>query len=152
VLDNPSFAGGPFSYWVSQGLGLQHVGLTQRASLLPSLRSSKFEGQSNFVNPGLLLANLGWDGEVSPKLKAVLNVNYLRFVNTAVLKNFLNQPNIHKQIGVDAGAGVIYRPFLNNNAAIVLGASALEPLQGFQDIYASSQILYAFFSSIVFTY
>lgn len=152
ILDEPFFAGGPFSYWNSQGIRLQGVGLVQKLSLLPSLRSSKLEGQSNFVNPGLWLANAGYDAEISQKLKAVLNLNYIRFATTAVLQEFINQPAIHRQIGVDYGLGILYRPFLNNNATIALGATALTPLEGFRDIYASSETLVSVFTSIVFTY
>jgi hypothetical protein len=152
ILDEPFFAGGAFSYWNSQGIGLQGVGLVQKASLLPSLRSSKLEGQSNFVNPGIWIANVGYDAEISPKLKLVLNANYLRFVSTKVLQDFINQPALHKQIGIDYGLGLRYRPFLNNNAIIILGATALTPLDGFRDIYESSQTLFSFFTSIIFAY
>jgi len=152
ILDQPVFAGGSFSYWNSQGIGLQGVGLVQKTSVLPSLRSSKLEGQSNFVNPGIWIASLGYDAEISPKLKLIVNTNYLRFVNTKVLQDFINQPAIHKQIGIDYGIGLRYRPFLNNNANIIVGATALTPLEGFRDIYESSQTLFSFFTSVVFTY
>ena len=152
IVDQPFFAGGPFSYWNSQRIGLQGVGLVQKSSFLPSLRSSKTEGQANFVNPGLLLANIGYDAEISQKLKAILNVNYLRFMNTAVLQTFLNQPRIHKQIGLDYSLGVIYRPFLNNNAIFTLGIAALSPMAGFKDIYETSDVQFSSFASLVFTY
>lgn len=152
ILDKPFFAGSAFSYWNSQGIPLQGVGLVQKSSLLPSLRSSKLEGQSNFVNPGLWLANAGCDAELTQTLKVVLNVNYIRFVTTSTLEYFLHQPAIHKQIGLDYGVGLLYRPFLNNNAVIAVGAAALTPLDGFKDIYESSATLYAFFGSFVFTY
>jgi hypothetical protein len=152
IIDQPFFAGGPFSYWNSQRIGLQGVGLVQKSSFLPSLRSSKTEGQGNFVNPGLLLANVGYDAEISQKLKAILNVNYFRFVNTAVLQNFLNQPRIHKQIGLDYSLGIIYRPFLNNNAIFTFGVAVLSPMAGFKDIYETSDLQFSSFASLVFTY
>lgn len=152
ILDAPIFAGGSFSYWNSQRIGLQGVGLVQKLSLLPTLRSSKIEGQANFVNPGLLLANVGYDADITPKLKAMFNVNYLRFVNTAVLVDFTNQNSIHKQIGLDYSLGIIYRPFLNNNAILTIGFSALSPMAGFRDLFESNQILYAGMVSLAFTY
>jgi hypothetical protein len=152
IIDQPFFAGGPFSYWNSQGIRLQGVGLVQKQSLLPSLRSSKLEGQANFVNPGVWLFNVGYDAELTPKLKAVVNVNYLRFVSTESLQNFLNQPAIHKQIGLDYGCGIVYRPFLNNNAIVVVGVSALTPFDGWKDIFESSQTQYSVLTSIVLTY
>jgi hypothetical protein len=123
-----------------------------KTSLLPSLRSSKAEGQPNFVNPGLLLFNLAFDAEVTPKLKAVLNGNYLRFVNTISLQQFLNQPAISNDLGIDYGFGLIYRPFLNNNAIFTFSATGLTPLAGFSSIYQSRQMLFSVFTSLIFTY
>ena len=61
IIDNPNFIGGPFSYWQRQGpnLGGSALLLTQRLSLLPNMRSNKFLGQSNFVNPGIFIAGRG---------------------------------------------------------------------------------------------
>ena len=63
ILDNPSFAGGPFSYYVRQGFvfGDTNVLFKQSNSLLLDLRSSKTEGQANFVNPGVFLYGVGTD-------------------------------------------------------------------------------------------
>jgi len=152
ILDSPIFAGGAFGYWNSQRIGIQNVGLVQKFSFLPTLRSSKLEGQANFVNPGLILLNAGYDAELTPKLKATLNLTYLRFVNTAVLVDFLNQNKIHKQIGMEAALGILYRPFLNNNAIITLAFSAFSPLAGFKDIYERGEMLYAGTVGVVFTY
>jgi hypothetical protein len=152
IIDQTAFAGGPFSFWNLQGIKLFGVNLVNKTSLLPSLRSSKTEGQPNFVNPGLLLFNLAFDAELTPKLKAVLNGNYLRFVNTMTLQQILNQPAISNHIGIDYGLGLIYRPFLNNNAIFTLSATALSPLAGFTGIYQSKQTLFSVFTSLVFTY
>jgi len=95
ILDIPFFAGGPFSYWNSKRIRLLGVNLVNRASLIPNLRPSKTEGQANFVNPGLLLFNLGYDAELTPKTRLILNANYVRFINTTTLASFLNQGNIH---------------------------------------------------------
>jgi hypothetical protein len=152
IVDFPFFAGGPFSFWNVQRIRLQGVNLVNKLSLVPDLRSDKFEGQPNYVNPGLLLFNGAFDADLSPKLKATLNVNYLRFVNTKSLQHFLNQPAIGKNVGLDYGLGIIYRPFLNNNAIFTLSATALTPRDGFEDIFESSRTLFSFFTSLVFTY
>ena len=152
IIDQPFFAGGPFSYWNSQGIRLLGVGLVQKQSLLPSLRSSKIEGQANFVNPGLWLFNVGYDAELTPELKGALNVNYLRFAYTGSIENFVNQPVIGNEIGLDYGLGIVYRPLLNNNIIFTLGISALTPLDGFKDIYESSQTLFSVVTSLVLTY
>ncbi|MDZ7268646.1 MAG: hypothetical protein ONB48_12990 [candidate division KSB1 bacterium] len=152
IVDQPFFAGGQFSFWNQQAIRLLGVNLVNRQSLLPNLRSSKTQGQPNFVNPGLLLFNLAWEAEWTPKLRSVLNANYLRFATTAPLQQFLNQAAIRNDIALDFGLGFIYRPFLNNNAIITLAATALSPLGGFIDIYQSPQMLYSVFASLVFTY
>jgi len=152
ILDDPNFVGGPFSFWNVQGIKLQGVNLVNRLSLVPDLRSSKTEGQPNFVNPGILILNAALDAELTPKLKSVFNFNYLRFVNTASLSPFLNQPAIRKQIGLDYGFGLIYRPFLNNNAMFTVSVTAFTPLNGFEDIFESRQQLFSTFAALVLTY
>src|SRR2546430_16330150 len=131
MLANANSAGGGFSYWVRQGLPLTGTGLelVGRNSLVPSLRSSKIEGQPNFVNPGLFLFNVGADVELTPKLKAILNEKYLRFHHTAVLERLLFQPNIREDIGIDYSLGLRWRPFLIAKEAITGGAGVL-PAQG----------------------
>ena len=87
ILDNPNFAGGGFSFWVRQGIPLTTTSLELkgRNSLLPALRSSKIEGQPNYVNPGLFLFGLGADFDVTPKTQALFQANYLRFHHTEPL-------------------------------------------------------------------
>ena len=81
IVDNPNFTGGPFSWYVHQGIGLAgtSVNLKQADSLVPDLRTSKTEGQANFDNPGLFLAGVGTEIEVTPKLRNFINLNYIRF-------------------------------------------------------------------------
>ena len=139
IYDNPNFAGGPFSFWNRSAIALTQtkVLLKPPNTLLPSLRSNKFEGQANFVNPGLRLAGIGIDAEVAPKLKAILNANYLWFDKTEPLKTLLFQSVLERSIGVDWGAGVIYRPLLNENIVITTGITGLLPARGFNLIYGS---------------
>ena len=153
IFDDPNFAGGQFSYWVRQGFGAGNAltGLKNRGSLLPSLNTSKGEGERNFVNPGLNLYNIGYDAELTQKLKAVINVNYLRFDNTSSLEELLHQNNMSRNIGVDSSLGMIYRPWLNNQVIINAGVSCLTPSQGFKDIY-SPKTLYAGFMGITLRY
>jgi len=137
IFDDPNFAGGQFSFWNRQGIRLTQtgVGLVQPNSILPSLRSSKIEGQANFVNPGIFIYNAGVDVEVTQRLKAVLNVNYLRFHRTQSLEYVLFQNNIRHDIGFDYSLGVAYRPFLINNVTFTFGAATLQTGRGFRDIY-----------------
>ncbi|HEV8058544.1 MAG TPA: hypothetical protein VGP68_01645 [Gemmataceae bacterium] len=137
IMDHPEFAGGDFSYWQRQSIALLGVNLTNRESLVPDLRSSKIEGQANFVNPGLFLVNTGVDFELTPRLKMINNCNFLWFDDTEVLKQFLFTNTVHDFIGVDLSSGFEYRPLLSNNAILTCGVSTLIPGQGFKDIYNS---------------
>ena len=137
IFDDPNFVGGQFSFWNRNGIRLSQtgVGLVQPNSILPSLRSSKIEGQANFVNPGILIYNAGVDAEVTQRLKAVFNVNYLRFHRTETLEYLLFQNHIRHDIGWDYSLGVAYRPFLINNVTMTFGAATLKTGRGFRDIY-----------------
>ena len=135
ILDQPNFAGGQFSFWNRQQIPLFGVNLVNRLSLVPDLRSSKLQGQSNFVNPGLLLPTVGVDFDLTPRLKMFNNANVLFFDTTNVLEHFLFQKNINRFIGVDLSTGLEYRPLLSENIAVLAGFSMLLPGQGFRDIF-----------------
>ena len=153
IVDEPAFAGGLFSLWNREGIRLTGTGvaLTPPNSLLPSLRPNKEEGQANFVNPGIFIANAGADFDLTPKLKGVVNVNYLRFERTAPIELLLFESPIHNSIGVDSGVGFEYRPPLSENVVITGGASALSPGHGFRDIY-SGKTLFSLFANVRFQF
>jgi hypothetical protein len=153
IEDFPEFAGGIFSLWNREGIRLTGSGvtLTPPNSLLPSLRSNKDEGQANFVNPGIFLANAGANFDLTPKLRGFVNVNYLRFERTEPLELLLFQAPIRHTIGVDSSIGVRYRPPLTENISITAGAAALVPGQGFRDIYGS-RTLFSVFTDLRFQF
>lgn len=153
IFDNPNFAGGGINYYIRQPVRLtgSGVGLTQRLSLYNNLRTSKEQGQANFVNPGLFLFNLGADLELTPKVKLIGNASYLRFVNSSSMELLLQDNMIDEEIGVDVSIGMLYRPFLNNNVIINAGAAALFPGQGFEDLY-TNETLYSTFVGVTLTY
>ncbi|MGB6882589.1 MAG: hypothetical protein WBE10_00915, partial [Candidatus Acidiferrum sp.] len=144
---------GLFSFWNREEIRLlgSGVDLTTDGSLIPSLRSSKEEGQANFVNPGIFMANAGADFDITPKLKGFANFNYLRFERTESLEYLLFQSSIRHSIGEDFGIGVTYRPPLSENIVLTAGASALQPGDGFKDIY-TSRTLFSLFGSMKFTF
>ncbi len=137
IFDDPNFAGGQFSFWNRNGIRLTQtgVGLVQPNSLLPSLRSSKTQGQANFVNPGIFIYNAGLDVELTQRIKTVFNINYLRFHRTEPLEYVLFQNRIRHDIGFDYSVGVAYRPFLINNVTLTFGAATLQTGRGFRDIF-----------------
>jgi Carboxypeptidase regulatory-like domain len=153
ILDLDAFAGGLFSFWNREGIRLTGSGvlLTTPGSLIPSLRSSKDEGQANFVNPGIFLVNAGVDMDITPKMKGFANVNFLRFERTEALEDILFQRPIRHTIGVDYGAGVTYRPPLSENIVLTGGAAMLTPGQGFRDIYGG-KTLFSLFGSVKLTF
>ena len=153
IFDNPNFAGGFFSFWDREGVRLlgTGVGLENGGSLVPDLRTSKLEGQSNFVNPGVLLYNAGVDINVTPKLKGFVNLNLLRFVHTEPLELLLFQAPIHAGIGADSGIGVSYRPPLSENLVLTGGVNAFEPFQGFRDI-STNRTLFSLFLNARFRF
>jgi hypothetical protein len=154
IFDNPAFAGGGFSYWNRLGirLGGTAVTLVNRGSLLPDLKSSKEEGQPNFVNPGLWLRTLGADFEVTPKLRMVATANYLRFDTTETLELLLFQGGIDEEIGWDLSVGARWRPYLNENVVVLGGVAAFLPGDGFRDVYEDGSTLFAAFADLVLTF
>jgi len=142
IFDDPNFVGGQFSYWNRQGIRLvsTEIGLVQPNSLLPSLRSSKTEGQANFVNPGIWILNAGVDAEITQTLKAVFNANYLRFDRTESLEYVLFQPRVRHEIGYDLSLGVVYRPFLINNITWTFGGNFFKAGKGFHDVYTDRSL------------
>jgi hypothetical protein len=153
IDDFPEFAGGIFSLWNRESIRLtgSGVALNPGDSLLPDLRSNKDEGQANFVNPGILLTNLGAEFDITPKLRGFANVNYLRFEHTEVLEQILFQSLIRHSIGFDSSVGVRYRPPLTENFSITAGAATLVPGQGLKDIY-TGKTLFSLFTDIRFQF
>jgi hypothetical protein len=150
IFDAPAFAGGGFSFFNRMGIRLPATGvaLVERGSLLASLRSSKDEGQPNYVNPGLLLATIGLDAELTPRLKAIFTVNSIHLDAVEPIQEVLFQGNIHKDLGTDISVGVRYRPFLSNNVIVTGGLAMLLPGRGFKDIYETKDPLYHAFMNV----
>jgi len=152
IFDGPFWAGGPFSFWNRQSLALQGVNLTQRDSLVPDLRSSKTQGQLNFVNPGLFLYNVGVDADLLPEMKAIFNASLMKFAQTSSLETFLQQADIHRSLGIDVNLGLVWRPRLTNNVIVTMGAAGFFPGRGFREIYESGDALYSTFIELSLTY
>ena len=153
IFDNENFAGGEFGFWNRNAIGLAStgVGLVQGGSLLNTLRSSKTEGNPSFVNPGLRLAGVGFDAQVTPHIKLVSNASQLWFDDVSSLEYVLGQGALHRDIGTDLSVGIVWRPLLTDNVLVKSGVSALVPGRGFRDIYGPST-LYDFFTELVLTW
>jgi hypothetical protein len=164
IQENPQFAGADTSYFIRQGIPLiggGGVDLTGRNGVLPDLRSSGDQGQSNFVNPGLFLAGIGTDADLTPELRFSTNFNYLAFADTEPLELLRNQGNIHNSIGYDLSGAFTYRPLFSNNIVLRLSAGILLPGQGLKDLYdtqgsssllSGGKFLYSILGNLILTY
>lgn len=140
VFDRPFFIGGPFSFFSHQGfnLGGTAVNFKQRDSLVVDFRTSKSEGQSNFVNPGVFIVGYGLDADITPKLRGFMNVNYIRTVDTATTELVLFTNRASNDFGLDCSAGFQWRPLLTENIIVTAGAGFLIPRWGYKDIYQAN--------------
>lgn len=147
-LINPLFDGGGTNFLNRQPIPLTGTGvlLFGPNSLIPNMRPGPFQGQANFVNPGIVLLNAGMDAKITPKLRSTVNVNYARFHRTEILEAVLFQSGIRHSIGIDTGAGLQYRPLLSENIVLTGGAGFLTPMRGFKDIYSGRTLLSSFVS------
>ena len=100
IFDKPNFAGGDFSFWNRQGIRLLNVGVSAGGKLARLARSSKIQGQANFVNPGLVRLH-GLEAEVTLNCVLCSTGSYLRFATVQPLQHFLQQPKIGHDIGFD---------------------------------------------------
>ncbi len=138
IFENPQFAGADTSFFIRQAvplIGGGGVALSQRNGVLASLRSSKDQGQSNFVNPGLSLFGVGVDADLTPQVRLLGNVSKLDFINTASLSVLRNQNVNSKDLGVDISTGVQVRPFMSQNIVVNASLAALLPGKGLKQLY-----------------
>ncbi len=157
IFENPQIAGADTSFWIRQAVPLVGgggVALSGRNGVLPSLRSSKDQGQSNFVNPGLALLGIGADADLYPQVRVIGNLNYLRFLNTTVLGVLRNQAPPAREIGWDISGAVQYRPFMSQNVVLNASAAALVPSSAFKQLYDENQrgVQYSVLFNLILTY
>jgi hypothetical protein len=159
IFENPVFAGADTSYWIRQTIpfagGGRAVSVNGRNGILNSLRSSKEQGQSNFVNPGLILTGIGADFDLTPEFRLSTNANHLWFENTRVLQVLRNEGSIPREIGFDLSAAAIWRPKATQNIVMRLSAAALLPGKGFRNLFDNLGTGREFFSvlaNVVLTY
>lgn len=152
ILENPQFAGADSSYWIRQAvplIGGGGVALSGRNGVLPSLRSSKDEGQSNFANPGLLLWGLGADADVLPELRVSANWNVLRFNETRVLEVARNQGGIDRKIGNDVSLSLIYRPWMSQNIVLRASYARLFSARGYDRLFKDENPDYLLLNAVL---
>lgn len=154
VFENPLIAGADTSYWIRQAIPLiggGRVALSGRNGLLPSLRSSKEQGQANFTNPGLRMAGVGFDADVLPTLRVSGDWNLLQFDDTTVLETARNQGSIDRTLGQDISLSATYRPLNSQNIVLRGSYSRLLPGDGFKSLFEDESPDY-FLLNVVLTY
>jgi hypothetical protein len=159
IFENPQFAGADTSYFIRQQIpfiGGGGVALTPRNGMLTDLRTSKEHGQSNFINPGLILWGVGTDFDITPEFRISTNFNRLSFDTTDSLEFLRNQNAIDDEIGYDLSIALIYRPTFIQNIVGRLSAAMLVPGDGFKDIYraqrGSEDFFYSVLANLILTY
>ncbi|MEX2481485.1 MAG: hypothetical protein WD928_11555 [Gammaproteobacteria bacterium] len=156
IFEAPQFAGADTAYFIRQGIPLiggGAVAFSGRNGILPSLRSSREQGQSNFINPGLQLYGVGADFDVLPQLRVTVNASYLRFMNTTVLGVLRQERDPHREIGTDLAIGLQFRPFQNQNVVLNASGSMLVPGRGLRDLYGPDQgPLYSTFANAILAF
>ncbi|WP_339826465.1 hypothetical protein [uncultured Parasphingorhabdus sp.] len=139
IFENPIFAGADTSYWIRQTIpfagGGRVISINGRNGILNSLRSSKEQGQSNFNNPGTILAGVGVDADLTPTFRLSGNANHLWFHKTEPLQTLRNEGSIPNDIGWDLSVAAIYRPKATQNMVFRLSGAALLPGKGFKDLF-----------------
>jgi hypothetical protein len=152
IFENPQFAGADNSYWIRQAvplIGGGRVNLSTRNGVLANLRSSKDEGQSNFVNPGIWLLGAGIDFDVLPQLRISMNWNSLWFDETQVLETARNQGSIDTSIGQDVSASATYRPLMSQNIVLRASYAKLFAGDGFEALYGDDDPGYFLFNLVL---
>ncbi|MES2057626.1 MAG: hypothetical protein V4564_16950 [Pseudomonadota bacterium] len=159
IFENPIFAGADTSYWIRQSIpfagGGRAVAINGRNGILNSLRSSKEQGQSNFNNPGTVLAGAGADFDLTPGIRLSTNINHLWFASTNVLQTLRNEGSIPKSIGWDLSAAAIWRPKATQNIVFRLSGAMLVPGAGFRDLFANSdrnRAYYSILANVILSY
>ncbi|WP_420806456.1 hypothetical protein [Novosphingobium fuchskuhlense] len=139
IFENPQFAGADTSYWIRQTIpfagGGRVISINGRNGILNSLRSSKEQGQSNFINPGTALVGLGGDFDLTPTVRVSTNANHLWFANTRVLQVLRNEGSIPRSIGWDLSVASTWRPKAAQNVVFRLSGAVLKAGDGFKDLF-----------------
>jgi hypothetical protein len=142
IFENPQFAGADTSYWMRQPvpfIGGGGVFLNGRNGLLNSLRTSKEQGQSNFLNPGTFLYGVGIDLDLFPELRVFANINKIGFANKSMIEVLRNQPLSSKSIGWDSSVSLLYRPTFIQNVVFRASGAMLSGGNGFKELFSTER-------------
>jgi hypothetical protein len=151
IFDNPNFAGGGFSYLDRENIVIGGTRLSNAFSFYPSLRNKNFE-PSNFVNPGLLLGNIGFDAVLSTRWQMQLNANYYEFVHPEPVAAKAGLAAVSKELGKEISLGLLYRPLIVENVIVTFGGAAFDPGAGITDLNGDNDMLWTMFTALTAVY
>ena len=147
---SPVFAGADSSFFFHQRLALNGaVDLKQRDRLFTDLRSTDGSGPASFTGPGLSLAGLGADFDITPRTRISMDANRLRFAEVAALESLTGTAEISRDIGWDVSVNAFYRPFATQNVILRLSGAMLQPAAGYRALYGDGRQTSAFFNLIL---
>ena len=132
-------------------MNVNGLGLVNGNSFYPNLRGKGAQA-SNYVNPGIVIGNLGLDAKFTPKTIAFFNLNYFAFAETEPVEARFGVNNVGSSIGFEYSAAVQYRPFLNENVIFTVSASALHPGDGLEDLTGNDDMMYSIFVALTLVY
>lgn len=115
INDGINLFGGANSFVIGGGAAFG----TRPNSFIPSLRA--IPNRSNFINPGMLVANAGLDAVVTPKMLLQLDFNFFQFNQDVFLGG------ASTALGQELAAALKYRLFLNENLVLQAGGSFFMP-------------------------
>ena len=107
---------------------------TRNNSFIPSFR--QLGTQANFINPGMLLANIGLDVIFTPKLFFETNFNYFQFLQSEIPVGAGVTILDSKSLGFEVNGAFNYRVFLNENVILQAGVNAFFPQDGGKSVLA----------------
>ena len=99
-----------------------------------------------------VLVGVGADFDLLPQLRLLANASWLTFVDTEPLERLRQQAGIHRPIGFDLSAGIIYRPLFIENVIFQVSTAFLLPGKGFEDLYPADGVYYSALANIILTY
>lgn len=142
IADKVAFAGGAGAgVFAGKGFAVPSAGgtsvLFRKGSVIPSLRGGN--ARPNYTHGGILLGDLGADLALSPRFTATGDLIAFGWDQPKTLGILLGTPAApHAFAGTEYIAQLKYKPFLNENALIVVDAAALVPGPGLSDLTGST--------------
>lgn len=110
--------------------------LFRKGSVIPSLRGAN--APPNFVHGGVRVIDVGVDLALTHKLAASFDVAHFRFDEPATVSTLTGTDLSSDEIGTEGILQLRYKPFLNENALVVLSAAMLSPGNALEELGAAS--------------